>query len=54
MLKLNNFRRGNMVVDDFKITIKAKKVPVDISNIEIIKYVEDNSTKNSHLACKVF
>lgn len=42
-----------MVVDDFKITIKAKKVPVNINN-EIIKYIQDTTIPNNHLQCEVF
>ena len=42
-----------MVVDDFKIIIKAKKVPVNINN-EIIEYVQDNTIQNNHLQCRVF
>lgn len=42
-----------MIVDDFKITIKAQKVPVNINN-EIIKYVQDTTIQNNHLQCEVF
>jgi len=42
-----------MVVNDFKIIIKAKKVPVNIDN-EIIKYTQDNTLKNNHLHCEIF
>ncbi len=42
-----------MVVDDFKIIIKAKKVPVNINN-EIIEYVQDTTIQNNHLQCEVF
>ncbi|MGE4510754.1 MAG: hypothetical protein AB7D43_06610 [Sulfurimonadaceae bacterium] len=42
-----------MVVDDFKIIIKAKKVPVNINN-EIIEYIQDTTIQNSHLQCEVF
>ena len=42
-----------MVVDDFKIVIKAKKVPVNINN-EIIEYIQDATIQNNHLQCKVF
>lgn len=42
-----------MVVDDFKITIKAKKVPVNIDN-EIINYVQDTTLQNNHLHCEIF
>lgn len=42
-----------MVVDDFKIIIKAKKVPVNINN-EIIEYIQDTAIQNSHLQCEVF
>lgn len=42
-----------MRVNDFKVVIKAKKVPVNINN-EIIEYIQDTTTQNSHLHCKVF
>lgn len=42
-----------MVVDDFKITIKAQKVPININN-EIIEYVQDTTIQNNHLQCEVF
>jgi len=42
-----------MVVDDFKIIIKAKKVPVNIDN-EIIEYTQDISMQNNHLYCEIF
>lgn len=42
-----------MVVDDFKIIIKAKKVPVNINN-EIIEYIQDTTIQNNHLQCEVF
>lgn len=42
-----------MVVDDFKITIKANKVPVNINN-EIIEYIQDTTIPNNHLQCEVF
>ncbi|MCK9336518.1 MAG: hypothetical protein M0P43_01675 [Arcobacteraceae bacterium] len=42
-----------MVVNDFKIVIKAKKVPVNINN-EIIEYIQDTSLQNNHLQCKIF
>jgi len=42
-----------MVINDFKIIIKAKKVPVNIDN-EIINYVEDTTLKNNHLHCEIF
>jgi hypothetical protein len=42
-----------MVVDDFKIVIKGKKVPVNINN-EIIAYVQDVSIQNNHLLCAIF
>ncbi|MBN2892319.1 MAG: hypothetical protein JXL97_10650 [Bacteroidales bacterium] len=42
-----------MVVDDFKIIIKAKKVPVNI-NHEIIEYIQDTTIQNNHLQCEVF
>lgn len=42
-----------MIVNDFKIIIKAKKVPVNINN-EIIEYIEDTTIQNNHLYCKLF
>jgi hypothetical protein len=42
-----------MVVDDFKIIIKAKKVPVNINN-EIIEYIQDTTIQNNHLHCELF
>jgi len=42
-----------MVVNDFKIIIKAKKVPVNINN-EIIEYIQDSTIQNNHLHCKIF
>jgi hypothetical protein len=42
-----------MIVNDFKIIIKAKKVPVSIDN-EIIEYIQDTSIPNNHLRCKLF
>ena len=42
-----------MVVNDFKITIKAKKVPVNIDN-EIINYIQDSNLPNNHLYCEIF
>ncbi|MEA3554283.1 MAG: hypothetical protein U9R39_07785 [Campylobacterota bacterium] len=42
-----------MVVNDFKIIIKAKKVPVNIDN-EIINYVQDSTLKNNHLHCEIY
>ena len=41
-----------MIVDDFKIIIKAKKVPVNIDN-EIIEYVRDTTLQNNHLHCEI-
>jgi len=41
-----------MIVDDFKIIIKAKKVPVNINN-EIINYVQDDTLQNNHLHCEI-
>ena len=41
-----------MVIDDFKIIIRAKKVPVNIDN-EIINYVQDNTLQNNHLHCEI-
>ncbi len=42
-----------MVVGNFKISIKAKKVPVNIDN-EMINYVQDSTLKNNHLHCEIF
>ncbi len=42
-----------MIVNDFKIIIRAKKVPVNINN-EIIKYIQDTTMQNNHLHCKIF
>ncbi len=42
-----------MIIDDFKIIIKAKKVPVNINN-EIIEYIQDSTMQNDHLHCKIF
>lgn len=42
-----------MIVDDFKIIIKAKKVPVNINN-EIIEYIQDTTIQNNHLHCELF
>ncbi len=42
-----------MNVNDFKIIIKAKKVPININN-EIIEYIQDTTIPNNHLQCKVF
>jgi len=42
-----------MVANDFKIIIKAKKIPVIISN-DIIEYIQDATIPNNHLHCKVF
>lgn len=42
-----------MVVKDFKIIIKAKKVPVSIDN-EIINYIQDSTLQNNHLHCEMF
>lgn len=42
-----------MIVDDFKIIIKAKKVPVNINN-EIIEFIQDITIQNNHLKCEVF
>lgn len=42
-----------MVVDDFKIIIKAKKVPVNINN-EIIEYIQDTTMANDYLFCELF
>jgi len=38
---------------NFKISIKAKKVPVNIDN-KIINYTQDISMKNNHLFCEIF
>lgn len=37
---------------DFTITIKAKKVPVNINN-QIIKYTQDRGMQNDHLICEI-
>lgn len=42
-----------MVVDDFKIIIKGKKVPVNINN-EIIDFIQDDVIQNNHLSCEIF
>lgn len=42
-----------MIVDDFQIIIKAKKVPVNIDN-EIIEYLQDITMQNNHLYCEIF
>jgi hypothetical protein len=42
-----------MKTSDFKIIIKAKKVPINIDN-EIIEYIQDDSRKNNHLYCEIF
>ena len=42
-----------MNIDDFKIRIKARKVPVNINN-EIIEYIQDATIQNSHLCCEIF
>jgi len=39
--------------NDFKIIIKAKKIPVNINN-EIIEYTQDNTRPNNHLYCEIF
>ena len=41
-----------MIINDFKIIIKAKKVPVNINN-EIIEYIQDSTIQNHHLHCKI-
>jgi len=38
---------------DFKISIKAKKVPVNIDN-KIINYIQDVTMQNNHLFCEIF
>jgi hypothetical protein len=38
---------------DFKISIKAKKVPVNIDN-KIINYTQDVTMQNNHLFCEIF
>jgi len=38
---------------DFKISIKAKKVPVNIDN-KIINYIQDVTMPNNHLFCEIF
>jgi len=42
-----------MIVDDFKIIIKARKVPVNINN-EIIEYIQETTLQNNHLHCEIF
>ncbi len=42
-----------MVVNDFKITIKAKKVPLNINN-KIIEYIQDSTLQNNHLHCEIY
>lgn len=42
-----------MDIKDFKIVIKAKKVPVNINN-EIIEYIQDSTIQDNHLHCEVF
>ncbi|MCG3693493.1 hypothetical protein [Aliarcobacter butzleri] len=42
-----------MLVVDFKIVIKGKKVPVNINN-EIIDFMQDDAIQNNHLTCEIF
>ena len=42
-----------MLIDDFKVVIKAKKVPVNINN-KVVQYIKDSSLQNSHLYCEIF
>lgn len=42
-----------MSIYNFKISIKAKKVPVNINN-EIIEYTQDINMQNHHLFCEIF
>lgn len=42
-----------MNIYDFKISIKAKKVPVNIDN-KIINYIQDVTMQNNHLFCEIF
>lgn len=42
-----------MVIDDFKIKIRAKKIPVNINN-HIIEYIQDLTLQNNHLQCEIF
>ena len=42
-----------MNIYDFKISIKAKKVPVNIDN-KIINYIQDVTMPNNHLFCEIF
>lgn len=43
----------NLTIYDFKLNIKAKKVPVNIDN-EIISYIQDSTLKSPHLICELF
>lgn len=42
-----------MNIYDFKILIKAKKVPVNIDN-KIINYIQDITMQNNHLFCEIY
>lgn len=42
-----------MVIDDFKIKIRANKIPVNINN-HIIEYIQDLTLQNNHLQCEIF
>ena len=42
-----------MIIDDFKIKIRAKKIPVNINN-HIIEYIQDLTLQNNHLQCEIF
>ncbi len=42
-----------MNIYDFKISIKAKKVPVNIDN-KIINYTQDVNMQNNHLFCQIY
>lgn len=42
-----------MNIYDFKVVIKAKKVPININN-EIIEYIRDIDKQNEHLYCEIF
>ena len=42
-----------MNIYDFKITIKANKVPININN-KIIHYTQDITMQNNYLSCEIF
>ena len=42
-----------MKIEDFKVVIRATKVPVNVNN-EVVKYVREKSYPNTHLHCQVF